>query len=346
MIIVLVIISLSILILAHELGHFLTAKLFNARVDEFGLGFPPRIFSKKVGETIYSVNAVPFGGFVKIHGEDGEDLEARERSFGGKTILKKSIIILAGVGMNVVFGWFVLSGVFMIGAPEHLVVSDVAPESPAALAGLKSGDLISKITFEGSILSDPIESGAFIEFVKNTPGGTFAVDLKRGRDVVSVVLSGRENPPAGQGSLGIGLVEIGFERMSFFAAAAKGFLATGEMLFLIAKSFGELFTRAFYDISVFQSISGPVGIVAVAASASSLGLVYLMQLMALISLNLAVLNLIPFPALDGGRFLFLLIEKIKGSPMSRKFQVAVNGVGFALLIALMVIVTVQDIGKL
>jgi|SRR3989344_3388567 len=347
MVIVLVIISLSILILAHELGHFLAAKFFKVRVDEFGLGFPPKVIGKKIGETTYSVNALPFGGFVKIHGEDGMPSETTNpRSLDAQSLLRKSIIVLAGVFMNIVFGWIVLSGVFMIGAPEHLIIADVAPESPAFGAGLTSGDVILKVTSGGVSLSDPIISNTFIELVKGAGGRVIALDVRRGKEKVSVSVSGRENPPAGQGSLGISLVEIGFTRMSFFAAVAKGFTATGEMLFLVAKSFGELFTRAFYDISVFKTISGPVGIVAIAASTSSLGLVYLMQLMALISLNLAVLNLIPFPALDGGRFIFLLIEKLKGSPISRKFQIAVNGIGFALLLALMVVVTVQDIGRL
>lgn len=346
MIIILVIISLSVLILIHELGHFLVAKLFKVRVDEFGLGFPPRIFGKARGETTYSINALPFGGFVKIHGEDGEGEERDSRNFVNQGLLKKSLIILAGVAMNIVLGWVVFIAVFMIGAPEHLIVADVFPESPAASAGLKSGDVILKIVLGDKTLVDPIKSDTFIELVKNAGREMVAIDIKRGKEVISTILSGRENPPVGQGSLGISLIEIGFERMSFFGSLAKGFLATYETLILVAKSFGELFTRAFYDVSVFQSISGPVGIVAIAASTSSLGFVYLMQLMALISLNLAVLNLIPFPALDGGRFLFLLIEKLKGSPISRKFQIVVNGVGFALLLALMVVVTAQDIGKL
>ncbi|MEK7077028.1 MAG: site-2 protease family protein, partial [Patescibacteria group bacterium] len=126
----------------------------------------------------------------------------------------------------------------------------------------------------------------------------------------------------------------------------NGLRATGNTLFLVAKSFFYLFTRAFYDLSIFKSVAGPIGIADIAVDVGSWGLVYLLQFIALISLNLAVLNLIPVPALDGGRFLFLLIEKIKGNPISRKFQIAVNGIGFALLLALMVVVTIQDIGKL
>jgi len=339
--IILVIICLSLLILIHELGHFLAAKFFKVRVDEFGLGFPPRIFGKKFGDTTYSINGLPFGGFVKIHGEDGDEahLATDSVSFSSQSMLRKSLIVLAGIGMNIILGWTLLSAVFMIGAPEHLAISDVSRDTPAAVVGLRPGDIILKAQGAEAILTDPVKSESFINMVKGSLGKPISLQLKRGREIVSVTLSGRVNPPAGQGALGIGLVSIGFFKMPIFEAIGKGFKETGATLFFILKGLGALFTN-------FKSVSGPVGIVSIAAQTSAIGFVYLLQLMALISLNLAVLNLVPFPALDGGRFLFLLIEKIKGGPISKKFQAVANGLGFVLLIALMIAVTIQDIGRL
>ena len=166
MTILIVIISLSLLILVHEAGHFFAAKFFGVRVDEFGLGFPPRIFGKKIGETTYSINLLPLGGFVKIYGEDstGEpggldaNQEDKKRTFSSQPAWKKSVIILAGVVMNVILGWLALSLVFLAGAPKHLAIADVALDSPAREAGLEAGDIILGVEYKGGILKDPVKS--------------------------------------------------------------------------------------------------------------------------------------------------------------------------------------------
>ncbi|KKU91165.1 MAG: Membrane-associated zinc metalloprotease [Candidatus Jorgensenbacteria bacterium GW2011_GWA1_48_11] len=347
MIIVLVIICLSILILIHELGHFLTAKFFGIEVEEFGIGFPPQLWSKKMGGTIYSVNALPFGGFVKIHGEDGESQgEKVQNSFSGKSFLEKSGVLLAGVFMNLVLGWLVLSFVLMAGAPEHLILTDVAPNSPAEAAGLQPGDIILRASFSNADLADPVKSGDLIDLVKSA--GASPVNLKIGRsgEVLDVDIAGRVNPPEGQGSLGVALSEIGFKPTPFFESFWAGLKETWQIIVLVTAGFWSLLTKIFIEPKIVQTITGPVGIFGLAEQAGSVGLIYLFQLMALISINLAVLNLIPFPALDGGRFLMLIVEKLKGSPISRKIQIAVNLVGFSALILLMIVVTIQDVHKL
>ncbi|MCP6720356.1 MAG: site-2 protease family protein [Patescibacteria group bacterium] len=346
MIILLVIISLSILILVHELGHFLTAKFFGVKVEEFGLGFPPRLFSKRVGETTYSVNILPFGGFVKISGEDGDEKPPTEESFVSQPVWRRSAIILAGVFMNVFLGWLILSMVFFVGAPEHLLIADVAPESPALSANLKSGDVILEAEHEGQRLSDPIKSSDLINLVNQSPSGLFLLKVMRGEEIIETSLSGRLTPPEGQGPLGVSLVDVGFTSEPFFRSFIKGFISTFTMLGLITVGFFNFFSKLFVSPEIIETIAGPVGIFALSAQAGSLGLVYLFQLMAFISLNLAILNLIPFPALDGGRFLFLMIEKIKGSPISRRIQLGLNATGFIALIVLMILVTVRDISKL
>ncbi|MDI6820675.1 MAG: M50 family metallopeptidase [Patescibacteria group bacterium] len=352
MIIIAVIISLSILIFIHELGHFLMAKLFRVKVEEFGIGFPPRVWSREIGGTRYSINLLPFGGFVKIFDESGSVLEKNgekekeEGSFANQPVWKRSAIILAGVAMNIFLGWIVLCGIFIVGAPEHLMVSGVAPESPAEVSGIKNGDVIMVARLGDRILNDPIKSDDFVSFVKEFQGQEIYLSLKRGGDLINAQIKGRVNPPAGQGSLGVNLSEIGFPSNSFLSGVINGSKATVNTLKLVAISFVQFFSKVFITPKIVESVSGPVGIMTIAVQAGSLGLIYLLQFMALISLNLVILNLLPFPALDGGRFIMLVLEKIKGTPISQKIQIGVNAFGFVLLVLLMIVVTAKDVAKL
>lgn len=359
MIIVLVVVSLSLLILAHEIGHFAAAKFFNVKVEEFGFGYPPRVLSKKIGETIYSINALPLGGFVHISGEDVEGEQAaaavkgetREvdatRSFRSQALWKRVVILSAGVFMNIMAGWFVFSAVFMVGSPSHLIISEVAKRSPAAEAGLRANDIIVRADIGGVTLSDPIANDAFVAAVKKAAGTIITLEVKRGEEVQAVRVLSRAHPPAGEGAMGVALDEMGIPRASFFAAIGKGFLASLDVFWGTAKGFYVVIERIFSAPgSALQGVAGPVGIFDIAAQTGKLGYVYLFQLVALISLNLAALNFFPFPALDGGRVLFLIIEQIKGSPVPRRFEQVVNAVGFAALLVLMVIVTIHDVGNL
>lgn len=354
MVLILVILSLSILILGHELGHFIAAKWAKVKIDEFGFGFPPRIFKKKKGETTYSINAIPFGGFVRMRGEHGEFIEKGEkyedadvgRNFSDKSVTKRSVITLSGVAMNFILGWLALSIVFMMGVPRHLFVPDVAPDSPAESAGLKAGDIIIRAEYAGKILQDPIKSDDLIGLVKSAGSDEILLSIEREKERKNFLVRGRENPPEGQGSLGVALSEVGFESKPIFASFIAGVGETWNFTRLIISGFFTLVTKVFTSPEVLKSIAGPVGIVSVAKQAGDLGFVYLLQLIGLISINLAVLNLLPFPALDGGRFIFLIFEKIKGSPISARFQTAVNVGGLLALLVLMVLVTIQDVSRL
>jgi len=351
-----VIISLSVLVLIHELGHFLSAKFFGVKVEEFGFGFPPRVFGKKIGETVYSLNLLPFGGFVKIFGEDGSERKKStttmtmttiaKDSFSFQPIWKRSVIVLAGIFMNIILGWLILSGVFTIGSPEHLMLNDVVKNSPAEIAGIKLGDIVLEVKNDDSVLKDPVKSEQFVSLVKNNPSSVFELKILRDKQTLDFKVLGRENPPAGEGALGVSLTDIGFPRENLFLSLWDGLKRTLQMLKLMLFSFVQLFTQIFINPEIVGSITGPVGIYSVATQAGSLGFIYFFELIALISLNLAVLNFLPFPALDGGRFLFFLIEKIKGTPLSLKFQTIANTAGFVFLVGLMLIVTVQDVIKL
>lgn len=415
MTILLVIIGLSLIILVHEAGHFLFAKLAGIRVLEFGFGFPPRMFGAlrrhgrriergsieesvretvtdtprgevteivrevrevdevtpvsswvfffgkprveeaerawRSGATIYSMNWLPFGGFVRLYGEDGVPDEngggtAHGVAFSAASFPRKAVTMLAGVTMNVIFGWLLFSAVFMVGTPEHLMVADIAPGSPAAIEGIVPGDVITRAEVNGNVLVDPIASDAFIALTKGAAGAPMTLSLQRGSETTKVTVAGRTSPPPGEGALGVALQEIGTTRLPFFSALWEGMLAAGRMLGAVAVGFYDIITGIFVHPEIFKSVSGPVGIVDAAVQTGSLGIVYVLQFMALISLNLAVLNLIPFPALDGGRFLVLLFERLFRRELSRRFQMVVNSVGFVALILLMVFVTVQDVGRL
>ncbi|MEK7521026.1 MAG: M50 family metallopeptidase [Patescibacteria group bacterium] len=353
-----VIIFLSLLILIHELGHFLAAKFFKLKVEEFGFGFPPRIVSKKKGETRYSLNWLPFGGFVKIYGEnpleqkrEGEERSAGtapqadlNRSFSFQKAWKRAIVLSAGVFMNFIFGWAAISFVLAAGIPSALFISEVKRESPAEAAGLKSADKIAAIYAGGESLANP-SANSFVEFVQKYKGEEFKITVERSGETLDIATASRVSPPAGEGALGIALLEAGSEPMPFFSALGEGLkdalIIIKEIIFAFSGALAGIFT----DGSL-GGVTGPVGIVGVAAQAAGISVVYLLQLFGLISLNLAVLNALPFPALDGGRLFFVLIEKIKGSPVSAKAEGIAHAVGFSLLLALMAAITIKDVAGL
>ena len=330
--IVFVIIFLSILVLIHELGHFLVAKKFGLLVEEFGFGLPPQIWKKKIGETIYSINALPFGGFVKIYGEDREEKAEKDRSFASLPIKKRSLIIFAGVLMNFLLGWLLISVIFSIGVPQAILITKVELNSPAAEIGLQAGDKI-------------LSAGAdnFIKFIDEHRGQEIVIKIERNGEIKEFKTIPRINPPAGEGALGIALMESGLAKKNLLASVWEGLKTSVEIIRAVFAAIFNLITKALVGKASLEQIAGPVGIVKITAQAGSLGFVYLLQLLALISLNLVVINIFPFPALDGGRLLFLLIEKIKGSPLPIKFEKYANAVGMAFLLFLMIVITIKDI---
>lgn len=355
---IIVIIGLSLLVLGHEAGHFFAAKLFGLQVDEFGFGFPPRIAAKKVGGTEYSINWLPFGGFVRIAGERGEfemlegggesgnpalpDPVAPEtpadpsRQFYTQPAWKKSVIILAGVFTNFILGWFFISVVLMVGVPQSLIIAGTEPGSPAAAAGIQAGDIVKGYTSAESFIS-------FIDAHKGTP---VTVAVLRNDKEVDFTVTPRTNAAPNQGAIGVALEEGGAPREGVFAALRDGIVAAWDISILTIQAFWGLIGQVFTHATIPAGIVGPVGIFSVAEETGSIGLAYLLQFIGVISLNLMVVNLIPFPALDGGRFLVILIEKVKRSPLPYKVEAWINGIGFALLLALMIALTVRDVGGL
>ncbi len=349
LIIILVIIGLSFLILGHEAGHFFAAKAFGLKVDEFGIGFPPRIVAKKFGDTEYSINWLPFGGFVRISGERGEfegvspekndvtsttDATAdTDRLFYKQPTWKKSIIVLAGVFMNFILGWLLIAAVLMVGVPQTLVISGIETGSPAAAAGIQAGDIVKGYT----------DSQSFINFVDAHKGTPITLTVTRNDKDESFTVTPRTDAPPDQGALGVALEDGGAARENPFAAIRDGLEDAAIISWLTLQAFYELIKQLFVHATIPADVVGPVGIFGIAEETGKIGLAYLLQFLGIISINLMIVNCIPFPALDGGRFLMIIIEKIKGSALSYKMETVVNGIGFALIIALMVVLTVRDI---
>lgn len=347
--IILFVAVLAILILAHELGHFIVAKKSGIRVDEFGIGFPPRLFKIKKGETIYSVNLIPFGGFVKIHGEEGQEKQD-PRSFAAKPIGARALVIAAGVIFNVIFAWLVITVAYSTGMPSSvsavpagaeikdskIIILNIQNDSPAKEAGLKAGDQLLNFSSTDQVFN----------FIEENKGKEIEINYKRGNETFAIKAVPRINPPEGQGALGIMMDEIGIVKIPWYRAIWEGLKITYQMTIAMAVTIFYFIAGAIKGLVGFDQILGPVGIVSATGTFAKMGFAYVLNFMAILSLNLAILNILPFPALDGGRLLFLLIEKIKGSPVSHKVTSITHGVGLIILLILMAAITYNDILRL
>lgn len=359
------IIVLGVLIFVHELGHFLVAKKCGMRVDEFGLGFPPRVFGKKIGETIYSLNWIPFGGFVKIFGEnpsdnpENESLEVGEKkSFGKKNRGLQATVLVAGVTFNIIFAWLVISISFVSGFPApvgyyqdvpvenpRLILTQVLADSPASRVGLQAGDTIVSIVSSSDSISN-LTADVVSDFMNQHKGKKILIGYGRGNEKSEVEVIPIDGIVVGRAAIGVGLDLIGTVKLPFFRALWESAKTTGELLVEISKGLGKFFYRVFTFQADFSEVAGPIGIAGLVGAAASLGFANLLGFVAFISLNLAVINLLPFPALDGGRLLFVAIETIRRRPLNPKIVNYLNGVGFALLLILMLVITYKDIVKL
>ena len=476
--VIFIIAGLSVLVIIHEAGHFFSAKWFGLLVEEFGFGLPPRLWGKKIGETLYSFNWLPFGGFVKIYGENrseqselnpnttkeiriiekelsyklgglffkiqnqlgrfcrekqyGDALEnilklhnikyKRElpvsienrasnfidfliedkividlksknfitkddyyqmqryletmnlelglivnfhdshlkpkrilnskirifsgnsdafvssgrdtsRSFSHQPVYKRALIIASGVLMNFLLGWVLISIVYMIGIPQALLVAEVKEQSIASAAGILKGDQ----------LSDFKTVPDLVGFINKNKGREVSLNVKRDKKQVIVKVKPRLSVPEGEGNLGVFLVESGLPKLGILGSFWQGLKTALQMAETIFLGLVDLIIGVFTNISILEKFVGPVGIVNVAIETAKLGTVHFLQLLALISLNLAVFNIIPIPALDGGRLFLLLVEKVKGSPLNPKIEMAINGIGFSFLLFLILIITIKDL---
>ena len=372
--IILFLLILGVIVFFHELGHFVMAKLYNVKVEEFALGFPPKIFGVKKGETEYRLNWVPLGGYCKIVGEDGEEKE-NPRSFGSRSIFQRFQIISAGVLMNFFLAFVIFSFIFMVGFPQDITgkdlsiiktgenssqtsviineenaksvrdvkiqISEIIKDSPADKAEMKVGDTVVQIDNKKINSIEDLQN-----YTQENLGKPMILSITRGKESFTKEIIPRENYPEDEGAMGVSLAQTAVVSYSFLEAIKQGYEYTVHLTIFIIMAFASIIWGLITTGKTVAEVSGPVGIAAMTQQAASMGFLTVLNFTALISVNLAIINALPLPALDGGRMVFLLIEKIKGSPLNQQWETKANNFGFMLLMGLMVVVTFKDIAKL
>jgi regulator of sigma E protease len=342
---------LAVLVLAHEWGHFFAARRLGVAVEEFGFGFPPRAWGFIKNGVRYTINWLPLGGFVKLKGESGE-AKGEADSFSAQPAWRRSIILTAGVSMNVVLAAVLLSIGFAVGFPTVLdesqltkakdvkiQVMSVVASSPAAAADLKPGDIIESINEQKFDTLTDLQN-----YVADKVGTTVPVMVRRGDELLKKDIAPAKLAATGtRAVMGVSLVQSGIISYPWYEAVWRGIEQTWYLTVAIVVAFGDLFRNLLVHQQVPQDISGPVGIAVLTGQVVQLGFIYVLQFAALLSLNLAIINILPFPALDGGRLLFVIIEKLRRKPNNERVEAMVHNIGFALLMLLVLVVTYRDI---
>lgn len=371
------ILVLSILVFAHELGHFMMARKFGVKAEEFGFGFPPRAFgvyknnqgqwkiiwgAKEAPDcpgTVYSINWLPLGGFVKIKGENGPAVglgqEEDRDSFASKPIWQRAFMLSAGVVMNIILAAVLITAGFMIGLPQALdsqldagarvrekkiQIVQVIKNTPAQAAGLKIGDAIISIDNNSFLNYQELQN-----YVADNIGHKLSYKIERGQDLIELEIIPELMPETNRGGIGLAISETGLVSYPWYLAVWQGVKTTLILTWAIITAFYELLKGLILGRGVVADLSGPVGIAALTGQVARLGFTYLLQFTALLSINLAVINFFPFPALDGGRVLFLIIEKVKRSPVKSEVEGVIHNIGFVLLMILVLLVTFRDVAR-
>jgi regulator of sigma E protease len=339
MFIVYAIIIFLVLVFVHELGHFITARAVGIRVKEFALGMGPKILKKQKGETLYSLRVVPIGGFCSMEGEDEDSDDPK--AFNNKPAPARALVLVAGSLMNILFAiLLIIISIFVQGTPGTTVDVMVA-DSPAAIAGLEAGDRI--VEADGRRIESwndlTAAVAAYGEQVQtDAQPMTLKVETPNGAEkTIETALYEDEN-----GDYKIGITPTREHPPSYaFKSIKYGFIATWNMTKMMYGVLGQLVTGK----TGMDQLTGPVGIVKAVSDTADYGILYVIELAALISLNLGIVNMLPFPALDGGRIVFLIVRLFTGKRISDSFEGKFHLVGFALLIALMIYITVIDVDR-
>lgn len=362
--VIIFIIILGVLIFVHELGHFLVAKWSKIRVDEFAVGFPPKLISYTRNGTKYALNLIPFGGYVKIFGEnpDEESLNPdADNSFVNKNRWIQAAVLIAGIAFNIIFAWMLISASYMMSFPaivneenfskvENIQthVTHIAPGSPAEASGLQVGDTIQTLIAgdEQLVKTEEIQIDDIQNFVTENDDREIQIIVDRNNEEKTFNVTPTDGLVEGKKTIGIVMTDLGDLKLSFFPALWQGIKTTADLVKETTVGLTMFLGTAISGNASFDQVSGPVGIVGHVDDAAQFGFSYLLTFTAFISINLAVINLIPFPALDGGRLLFVGIEGVSRRRINTKVANTLNLVGFALLMLLMISVTISDIVKL
>lgn len=356
--IVVFILILSVLVLIHELGHFIMAKKFGIKVEEFGYGFPPRVWGKKIGETIYSINLLPIGGFVKLYGEDEAgagrlDLKTKEktsktkdedRAFYARPVWQRAIIVVAGVVMNFLLATVIISYLYAFqGVPQlgdKVSIVALVPHAPAQEAGLKVGDTILSVDGQKMTTSD-----AVISYTKEHLGKPIHLEVQTDKgQKESLTVTPRVKYPSNEGAMGIAISQnVVTKKYPWYEAPFVGLKESVKDSWMILQGLWQAVTQVAQKREVPAGLAGPVGIAQLTGQFIKIGPGAVLSLVSLLSLNLAILNILPIPALDGGRLFFILVEGITRRKVNQKFESYAHAVGMALLLALIVFITFHDL---
>ncbi len=317
-----------VLIFVHEFGHFITAKLCGVKVNQFAIGMGPAIFKKQKGETLYALRVFPIGGYCAMEGEDEDSDDPR--AFNKRPAWQRAIVLAAGSLMNLLTCVVLLIIIAFYIGQSTTILESVVPGSPAEAAGLKAGDEIVRVDD-----TDIDEWTQVIENIGYTKAKTSEITVLRDGEELTFTVEPKYDKEQKRNMVGISPKT----KHSFFGSIVDGVKNTGNMTVLMFDTLRQLFTG---DVSV-KELSGPVGIVYAVNMTAKSGVIYVVYLAALLSLNLAIINMLPFPALDGGRLLFLLIRKITGKRVTDEMEGKIHFIGIMLLFALMIYVTFNDV---
>jgi len=358
MTVIIVVASFLALIILHELGHYLFARKYGVKVEEFGIGLPPRLIGKKIGETIYSLNLLPLGAFVRLEGE--EQAAGGPRSFSAKPIWQRMVIVAAGVVAFWLVAVLIFTGLGMTtGIPTGIGDEDIqgvvnpkvrilsiAKDSPAEIAGIELGDNILRMEQKDSgVFIEPTKVLEIQSFTDGSEGREIILTLGRGEETREVTLVPRVQPPAGEGAMGVALVRTGFVKYVWWEAPFRAIERTAALTYDIVRNLLGLLINLVSGKGVPAGVEfmGPVGIVHLLTNSLSLGIAHFLSFFAVLAVYLAIFNALPIPVVDGGKLLFLGIEAIRKKPVSQVWERRVGAVVFALLITLMIWVTVKDV---
>jgi regulator of sigma E protease len=355
LIIPLVVIIFALLVIVHELGHFLVAKREGIRVEEFGLGFPPRVWSKKYGETVYSINLIPLGGFVRMFGEEGEGSQDPE-SFSAQSPLSRARVIVAGVAMHLLLAFLLLVGLFWSGSPliigqasdypgvtvkyQRIVVASVENKSPAQTAGLTEGDQI--LSINGTKYGDDEIARTYL---LSQASEKVSLQVKQGSHTSTKIVQLRPESQAQKGVLGVQLGTVQYVHIPAWEVPYVAIQEEAKIAWTIVVSLGGVIAGLFGHNSgaAISQVSGPIGITAIIAKVASFGVEPLVRLIVILTMSLAVFNILPIPALDGGRLFFVLLEAARGRKVKTTVENTVHATGFWLLIGLILLISVWDV---